>query len=178
MYEKICVVRKKSTKSGVQKSAKNISGGKSGNSPYHHSSSVLRRGKFKKNCLYFSLADVIPFFANDDIGDLRWAQVLWQEMHSVCRTRLTFLRGGVQLCRNFLTIYGGRNWVGIGNRPARLHSLGGIGSLESILGLLKWIKIWAQINKEYQTNYLFPLKVTLTLPRSPPDQVFWTKREI
>jgi hypothetical protein len=70
MYEKICVVLK-NTKSGVQKSAKNISGGKSGNSPYHHSSSVLRRGKLKKNCLYFSLAEVIKFLANDGIWDLR-----------------------------------------------------------------------------------------------------------
>jgi hypothetical protein len=45
--EKIRFVRIKS-KSGVLKSAKNISGGKSGSLPHHHFSSELRGDKFKR----------------------------------------------------------------------------------------------------------------------------------
>jgi hypothetical protein len=59
MYDKICVVRKKTTKSGVQKSANNISSGKSGNSPYHHSSSNLRGGKFRNPPIARNLSDLM-----------------------------------------------------------------------------------------------------------------------
>jgi hypothetical protein len=66
--------------------------------------------------------------------------------HSVCTLWLSLCLYLCDLCWNFETIYGGyRNRVGIGlpYRPARLHRVGVIDSLESILGLLESLKIRA-----------------------------------
>jgi hypothetical protein len=65
-------------------------------------------------------------------------------------------------CWNFKQSMGTRNRVGIGlsYRPARLHSPGRIGSLESILGLLKSLKIRAlagRYNNPIPTRFLAPI---------------------
>jgi hypothetical protein len=59
MYDKIYVVRKKSTKSGMKKSANNIYSGESGNLQYHHSSSNLRGGKFRNPPMAHNLRDLM-----------------------------------------------------------------------------------------------------------------------
>jgi hypothetical protein len=70
-------------------------------------------------------------------------------------------------CWNFQTIYGARNKVGKGfsYRPAmQATQPGGIGSLESILGLLKILKIRAENTREVERK--------MSIPPNPMECVF------